>query len=201
MEWLRRALHRLGWPVDSMPDDAIASELCRRWVAESADHCLPQCTGNVAAATGVFASMARSGNLDALCWSEEDDVEFLDEFTANKVNPLKESRTREQPEEEGYCEDRRRSRRIPASDLVSLAESPRTESSGGWLVDVSSEGIAFMAETRDVPVVGTRITPKIHGRRGETIEVGPATVVHTELLNESLSLVGARLDRSWEPGR
>ncbi len=196
MEWLRRALHRLGWPVDSLSNEDIARELSRRWFASNASYPQSENGCGVAAANGIFVSTAREGNLDALCWSEGDDATLLDDFTAGEASALGKIGYRDYPQDECPKPDRRSSPRVPVDDLVEFVPPSPSDSASGWLVDVSAKGIAFMAETGDVPAVGTRIVSTIRRRGGETEEFGPATVVRTELLSETLSLVCVQLEES-----
>jgi hypothetical protein len=196
MEWLRQALHRLGWPADSLSDDDIARELCRRWFAGSGSYPQSGDRCGVAASSGIFVSMAREGNLDALCWSEEDDAMLLDDYTMGEVSALSKRGCQDHPQDECPQPDRRSSPRVPADDLVEFGQSSPSDSASGWLVDASSKGMAFMAETTDVPALGTRILSTICKRDGVTTQFGPATVVRTELLNATLSLVCVQLEGS-----
>jgi hypothetical protein len=198
MGWLRRALHRLGWPIDSLSDEDITRELGRKWFASSPGHPHREDGCGVAAATGIFVSMAREGNLDALCWADQDDAALLDVFTVDEVSALVERTGRDRTGDECPEPDRRSSPRIPADDLVQYGPPSRSDGASGWLVDASAKGIAFMAETGDAPAVGTRIFSTIRERGGGTAEFGPATVVRTELLNETLSLVCVQLEESGE---
>ncbi len=192
MEWLRRALHRLGWPVDCLSDDDVARELAHRWFATGNQDGSEENVRGAAAANGIFVSMARDGNLDALCWSREDDAAFLDEFTLDQACTV-DVKVDEDPTSEACpWEDRRSQPRGPADDLIEFGVPAQDNSASGWLVDASANGIAFMAETDDVPTVGMRIVSTIRKRGGETAPFGCATVVRTELLTDRLSLVCAQ---------
>lgn len=198
MGWLRRALHRLGWPIDSLSDHDIARELSRRWFASGTGHPQLEDGCGVAAANGIFVSMAREGNLDALCWSGADDAALLGDFTVGEASAPGKGGCRDHPLDACHQADRRSSLRVPADDLVEFGPPSLSDGASGWLVDASPKGIAFMAETGDVPAVGTRIFSTIRGRGGDTAEFGPATVVRTELLNETLSLVCVQLEESGD---
>ncbi len=196
MEWFRRALYRLGWPIDSLSDEDIVRELSSRWFASNAYYPQSEDGCSIAAASGMFVGMAREGNLDALCWSEEDDATLLDDFTVGEASALGKRGFRECLQDDCPKPDRRSSPRVPVDDLVEFVPPSPSDSASGWLVDVSAKGIAFMAETGDVPAVGTSILSTIRRRDGETEEFGPATVVRTELVNETLSLVCVQITES-----
>jgi hypothetical protein len=198
MEELRAILRRLGWPVGSLSDEEIASHLADKWYARTGlrqDQVRP---GGLAPALGILAAMANEGNLDALCWSADDEVPEAErdggEFGALGIRS-KQGRPGSEPVEP----DRRSSRRGPARDLIDFVDTDSSEAATGFLVDVSATGLAFIAETTNAPSVGARIAPTIHRRRGGTTELGCAIVVRTELLSDVLSLVCARLDETWEP--
>ncbi len=194
MERLRATLQRLGWPTESLSDDEIARELYRRWFACCRDYPEPQHTISLAAANGILARMANDGNLDALCWSTEEGAAPADDLTVGEVFPFERKGGRDRSGGGPPHPDRRKSPRTPASDFIDFVLPPSSDGSSGWLVDVSAEGIAFIAETKDTPAVGARIIPTIRKRGGRTAELGSATIVRTELLTEFLSLVCAQLE-------
>ncbi len=198
MESLRQALGKLGWPVSILSDEDIARELYRRWFAHQGIEAAPAERPNLATANGVFVAMARNGNLDDLCWSREDDEAFLDAIPLDDVDPLNGRTVCGDADPSPRQPERRASRRSPESSLIGFITPSSPDRSCGWLVDVSSTGIAFMAETKDVPALGTRITSTVHGQNGEVRTLESATVVRTELLNEMLSLVCAEIDPDYE---
>jgi hypothetical protein len=195
MEKTQGVLKRLGWPVEEMSDRQITQELYRRWFAVSPGDTKEESPLSVASAGGIIASMCSEGNLDALCWSPEDRIPeqdvVPDEDEALYLQGVSES---------DYHPDRRRSRREPARDLVRWCLSGGEVSVGctGWLINRSVEGMAFVAPTSEAPQAGEEIVPEIHSRTNGVLEVGPATVVRTEMLNEELTLVCARLiEQTW----
>lgn len=198
MEELRAMLQRLSWPVGALSDEEIAGHLADKWYAHTGLRQDQGRPGGLAPAIGIFAAMANEGNLDALCWSADDEAPRagLDggEFDWLAIH-RKQGRSSREPVEP----DRRGSPRGPARDLIDFVDTDSLETSSGFLVDVSATGLAFIAETTEVPAVGSRIAPTIHRRAGGITELGFATVVRTELLSDFLSLVCARLDENWEP--
>ena len=90
MKRLRQALHRLGWPVESLSNEQIARELNHRWCGGNAsvpdqEHGVSSVTAN-----GIFASMAREGNLDALCWSKGDGPVLQEGVAIAEVDAIEE---------------------------------------------------------------------------------------------------------------
>ncbi len=198
MQSLRNALQRLGWPIDLLSDEEIARELYDRWFICCGDPPEPVHTVSCAAARGIFAAMGSEGNLDALCWSEADDIGTLSDQALEAVRPIEERAPGdvERPEP-----DRRRSEREPVNDLVNFVAPSSKTSASGWLIDISAEGIAFIAETQHVPALGSQIIPAIQTRSGDNTELSSATVVRTELLTDALSLVCAQLVEAQDPTR
>ena len=201
MERLRQALHRLGWPVESLSNEQIARELNHRWFGGNADVPDQERAVSNATANGIFASMAREGNLDALCWPEGDDSALPECVAMPGLHGIEEGPEWDHAAAETFHPDRRRAHREPASDVIDFVVPSSSDGSSGWLVDVSTGGIAFVTETRDAPTVGTRIVPAIRKRDGETTQLGSSTVVRTELLTDSRSLVCAQFEESWEPSQ
>ena len=192
MNQLREKLQRLGWPIDSLTDEEISRELQRRWFDNQN---LPPDEGEtgVAVAMGVFQAMACDGNLDALCWSEGGLDSEID--IGEDIEPLiHHSGDGDPPEVE-----RRGAPRQSAADFVDCVVDPSGDRFTGWLVDVSAEGIAFIADTHVSPRVGTGIEPTVRSRTGVCADLGHARIVRTELLAEGLSLVCAQLETKWEP--
>ena len=188
MRTVRNTLAKLGWPIDHMSDKQITQELYRRWFHAQQD-LDDEDVVSIASATGVVVSMACEGNLDALCWSDED-VSPAEDVVA----PEDEEIFLHEPEDEPYpCPDRRESPRSPRRDVVSW-HTPYDDGSAGWLVDYSAGGMAFIAESEQAPQLGSAITPSIHSRSQGTIDLGPATVVRIEPLNPELSLVCVQLE-------
>jgi hypothetical protein len=189
MQTVRNTLEKLGWPVNEMSDKQITQDLYRRWFRAQQDTMEDEDPVSVASATGVVVSMACEGNLDALCWSEDDVIPEED-----LVSQEDEDLFFHEPDDEPYpYPDRRESPRSPGRDIVSWY-TPFTDGAAGWLVDYSAGGIAFIAETEEAPGVGEAITPSIHSRAKGTVELGPATVVRIEPLNPELSLVCVKLE-------
>ncbi|UCE60176.1 MAG: hypothetical protein JSU63_00205 [Phycisphaerales bacterium] len=196
MGWLRNSLALLGWPVDFLSDESIARELYNRWFMYSGCHPDPDAAPSVAAAKGIFVTLSKEGNLDALCWSADGDFAAEDDLLADEMELFE-----GKDETDGLCNatpypDRREFPREPARDLVAFTVPATQDQAGGWLVDVSAASVAFIAETKDVPPIGTSIIPTISKRAGAPTELSSATVVRTELLTDLLSLVCARLDKS-----
>ncbi len=192
MHTLRKALTRLGWPVDEMTDRQMTQELYRRWFASGADKTEEEGPLSVASARGIVAAMAAEGNLDALCWSKGDRVRAAD------VLPDEDRALYSRPESaERTSVERRRSRREAARDLVRWCLSgEESVDCTGWLINRSAEGMAFIASAGEAPEVGAEIVSSIHSRTQGVIETGPATIVRLEPLNEELTLVCARLTQT-----
>lgn len=193
MDELRRVLQRLGWPVESLSDEEIVGHLTDKWYAGPGRRREGARPVGLAAAIGILASMANDGNLDALCWPAENAARAPDDLGAGELGALGAPRQRRGPSGEAPRLDRRRSRRASARDVLDFVNLDSSETSTGFLVDVSAAGVAFIAENKDVPPVGSRIAPTIHRQTGESTELGWATVVRTELLSDFLSLVCAEL--------
>lgn len=196
---VREVLQRLGWPVESLSDEEIVDELTCRWFARRGDRPQLDHPTSLATANGILLSMANEGNLDALCWAAEDDPPFPVDPAADELDALVNKAGRERPPAERRGPERRRSHRRRASDVINFADPLSAEPSSGFLVDVCPEGIAFIAETKDVPALETRIRFTIHKRDGGVTELGLATVVRTEPVTGFLSLVCAQLEEPWDP--
>lgn len=198
MAWCRLALKRLGWPIDSLSDEGIVRELYARWFAQTSERIDPMPALSSAAANGIVATMANEGNLDALCWCESnldsssDPIEpIAAPFYERRVD--NEATSRNEPKL-----DRRKANRTPRSDLIRFTFQETGREAGGWLVEASADGLAFITEAKDVPGIGTWIDPTLCGRDSEAVSLGTATVVRTELLTDFLGLVCAKLGDSWE---
>ena len=189
MRTVRNTLTKLGWPIDQMSDKQITQELYRRWFREQQNTMEDEDVVNVASATGVVVSMACEGNLDALCWSDDDVIPEED-----VVSQEDEEIFLHEPDDEPYpYPDRRQSPRSPGREIVSWYTLD-DDGAAGWLVDCSAGGIAFIAESEQVPQIGSAITPSIHSRSRGTVELGPAIVVRIEPLDPELSLVCVQLE-------
>ena len=196
MERLRQALQRLDWPVDRLSDQQITDELCRRWLEADASSAPFGIESGAHAAQGIFARMAREGNLDALCWEEKN----AGEGTAPRV-PQSGGGGAQAPSgavPTFRCSATRGERKPPGTHG---ALDWQTVDSGlnasGWLVQCADVGLAFVAQTLRVPPLGAIILPTIRARSGKRCPLGNATIVYTESLNEELSLVCAELGQPW----
>ena len=190
MEGLRKSLEKLGWPIGEMSDKQITRELYRRWFACQTDDMDEEAPLSVASARGIFTSMAAEGNLDALCWSDDNEVpaeEVVEEEEQSLFTRPEQPRDESQPE-------RRRGARESARELVywSDVSSPWLEATG-WLIDRSTHGIAFIVQTQHAPQIGEEIIPSVHTREQGVIKAGQATVVRTDQLNPGLVLICAEL--------
>lgn len=163
MERLRQALHRLGWPVESLSNEQIARELHRRWFGCNADVPDQEHAVSNATANGIFASMAREGNLDALCWPEGDDSALPDYVAIPELHGIEEGPEWDRAAAETFHPDRRRAHREPASDVIDSVVPSSSDGSSGWPVGVSTGGIAFVTETRGAPA-GRIDDNRKHGR-------------------------------------
>lgn len=189
METTRKILEKLGWPVNEMSDSQITRELYRRWFGSKPEDMSAPAPLSVASANGIVVSMASEGNLDALCWSADDQIPVEEVVPAEDEAIYTRRGSGDWPHP-----DRRRSKREPARELVCWGRGGEGEAeSTGWLVDRSDEGLAFIAPAGQAPQPGDEIFPSIHSRAHGVIEAGLATVVRTEPLNEELTLVCARL--------
>jgi hypothetical protein len=193
---LRDTLQRLGWPVDTLTDEDIGRELQRRWFESRQVEPDEEAAASVAVAQGVFHAMAADGNLDALCWSDE--AAETDAVLCAEVDDLLPRPCDADAAEDTSRPERRSSPRQPASDFVDFRVDDSACRETGWLVDISANGIAFIADTLSAPRVGSAIEPTVRTREGDRSLLGPAQVVRTELLAEGLSLVCARLEIEWE---
>ncbi len=200
MDWLRQNLRRLGWPVDSLSNEEIGREIYRRWSTSYGMQPEPEQRISLAAANGIFVDMADEGNLDGLCWSEEDDPTIPDDLIPDESGLYDRKASPDTDTvPDGTRSERRRSPRAPASDFIDFVIPASSDGASGWLIDSSTDGVAFITETKDVPKVGSWIIPTIRRRDGQSAELGGATVVRTELLSDILSLVCAQLEESWSP--
>ena len=116
--------------------------------------------------------MADDGNLDALCWSAECAPVPPERSTLHEMNRFEKAPVDSLGNLDLHRRERRQSKRRRARDLVGFGETLRGDHPSGWLVDTSREGIAFIAETRDAPAVGSRILSRIDHRDGEAVEFG-----------------------------
>jgi hypothetical protein len=192
MTTVRMSLSRLGWPIGNMSDSQITQELYRRWfAARPSDAEEDDAPVSVATSTGIFVSMATEGNLDALCWSENDSIPDEDVVSAED-----EAIFSPPPEPEPFppVAERRRSPRRPAKDIVRWR---RADGDGpnatGWLVDRSEHGVAFIVPADEAPARGDEIVPSMMTRNSGQVELGQATVVRVDSLNADLSLICAQL--------
>jgi len=191
MEKLKNTLSRLGWPVEDLSDGEIVSELHRRWFGKP----VPTNQGGplgFATAMGIVSALAKEGNLDALCWASSSAQVTEPEAVCEDLPSF--DRHESGPGQPGY--ERRRSPRQRAKDFVtwSCDEDVETEATG-WLICRAAEGIAFIAETGIVPKPESTIHVRVHSRFGGILELGKASVVRLEMLNEALSLVCVELER------
>jgi len=194
MRNLRQILENLGWP-SHLTDRQIVDELLGRWYASGAKAPLPL-TDLEVIARGVYASLAREGNLDALCWSRSaaaphgtrptlpEDAVFHAQQTKHERSDLDFRRA-----------DRRRSQRAARSELVQINMDYGQSTAQAWLIDVSTDGAAFLMDAINVPVIGQHIEPIVHHRRGVPECLGSGVVVRTEMLSDHLSLVCVELDQ------
>lgn len=191
MEKLRSTLGRLGWPIDRLTDEKIIDELHRRWF-RSAPQVYESAPVGMASAMGIVSALAKEGNLDALCWSPGITPPPESDISVGEELPVFDRRQDEQP---GPGYERRRSRRQRAKDFVTWScwDDTDTESTG-WLVCRAAEGIAFIAETANLPPHEATIQVRVHSRHGGILELGKASVVRMEMLNELLTLVCVELE-------
>ena len=196
MKTTRKMLQRLSWPTDEMTDGQIKCELYRRWFALQSEEVDDEAPLSVASARGIFVSLASEGNLDALCWSPEDEIPLHDVVPAEE-----EALYLRDPDAGDYAgSERRRSQRRAARELVEWTRLDREDPPAtGWLVDCSAEGLAFLVPADDAPLVGERICPNIHSRTQGLTEVGPTLVVRSEQLNPELTLVCVCLEEETLP--
>jgi hypothetical protein len=191
LDWCRSVLGRLGWPIDSLSDEELVQALYARWFDQTSDRFDPMPAASPAAAQGIVATLACEGNLDALCWCEADIEGMPEPVDVGALPQL--SRGPHEEREPGIApRERRGSRRTRRSDLVRFAVPGGAGEAGGWLVDTSSEGMAFITEIHSAPRIGTAIQVACMGREQGVADMGAALVVRTELLSDSLGLVCAR---------
>ena len=196
MRETRHLLRRLGWPTERLSGEEIASELRRRWL-EACPGQTPDEPGP-AAPEDVVSEMAKTGNLDALCWPVENGAGETEELAIDRDNSGERRCCGSIPY--GTTEpDRRRSSRRHMRDRIDFTIPSLAKSASGWLVDASENGLAFIVMTPNTPPIGTHIHSSIRRRNGKTPEPGVATVVRTELLNECLTLVCAQLGELGDP--
>ena len=197
MRVLRKILSRLGWPVDALSDEDIAFELYRRWFADIVDTDKSAYVPSGATAYGIYESVATSGNLDALCWAENTNREFSNEATDEELEAFSVIPRRQGPQEKVTCIERRKSPRKEAGEYIDLVELISTRRFSGWLIETSADGTAFVAQTEDVPALGARLAAIVKKQDGGTLESALVTVVRTECLSDSLSLVCAHCSADW----
>ena len=197
MRVLRKILSRVSWPVDALSDEDIAFELYRRWFTNIADTDESEYIPSGATAYGIYESVATSGNLDALCWAENTNREFSNEATDEELEAFSVIPRRQGPHEEVTFLERRKSPRKEAGEYIDLVELVSTRRFSGWLIETSADGTAFVAQTRDVPSLGTRLAAIVKKQKGGSLESALVTVVRTECLSDSLSLVCAHCSADW----
>ena len=197
MTWMRQALYKLGWPVDSLTDGEIACEILRRWFSPDTKGEPLNRVVSLAAVQGIYAYLADTGNLDALCWSEDDDITG-DDYLDDELALLHGDSGLDWNSDDITLEERRAAVRRPVREAIEFMVSGSPAVFGGWLIDASDSGIAFLVDTRNVPLVGKPITPTVFKRYGGTQELGFAVVVRSELITECLSLVCAQLEHSFD---
>jgi len=196
MDRLRKALQKLDWPVDRLSDQQISDELCRRWLEADTSSAFIHLESGAHAAWGVFARMARAGNLDVLCWEADS--------TRQVTVPHQRQPIGSAAETEGGAASR------PGRSVVRQAPKPpgmhdaldwqavdTGHCASGWLVQCADAGLAFVAESAHVPPLGAEILPTIRARSGAQRPLGHATIVRTDMLNRELALVCAELKEPW----
>jgi hypothetical protein len=193
--WCRSVLGRLGWPIDSLSDDEIIQRLYARWFDQSNERPDPLPAPSFVAAQGIVATLASEGNLDALCWCDGDLACASDPGNVVEASPFGRSQAdvRAARTNGPRGEERRRSRRTHRSDVIRFRIPGSAAEGGGWLLDSSGHGLAFITELQSAPRIGTIIQPALMGRQHGVQEFGEAVVVRTELLSNSLGLVCAQL--------
>lgn len=188
MHTLRKSLRRLGWPIDQMTDGQIKCELYRRWFACQPEEMDEEAPVSIASAKGIFVSMADEGNLDSLCWAENDQIPATE--PAIEMQEDEQQLFIRESEHHWEQDERRRAPREPAREFVDwTCPDGRFQPATGWLVDRSQTGMAFIAAADQAPAPGTEIIPTVHDRTHDVEEFGPATVVRLEPLNPELILV------------
>ena len=192
MTSIRSTLGRLGWPVDNMSEKQLKQELYRRWFkSQPAEQWSGEGSVNVASAKGIFVSMATDGNLDALCWAPGDAIPESEE---GFVTTEEERIYVREPKPDTPPDERRRSPRTPAKEMIRWRPAHEdADNVSGWLVDRSANGIAFIVPTEMAPIVGAEITSSVLTRTKGSVNLGIASVVRVDPLNDELSLVCAEL--------
>jgi hypothetical protein len=130
--------------------------------------------------------------LDALCWTSSAAPVAEPESVCQDWPSF--DRRESGPGQPGY--ERRRSSRQRAKDFVtwSCEDDLETEATG-WLICRAAEGIAFITETNTVPKPESTIHVRVHSRFGGILNLGKATVVRLEMMNEILTLVCVELEQ------
>ncbi len=191
MVQLREMLGQLGWPVEELLDEELLEGIRTRWFATRPRIADARLQLSPASAMGIVSAFAREGNLDSLCWTEGEGSDVSEVDLAEELTVFERDSEGAAPVQD----DRRASPRERAHDVVSWTcalDDPHT----GWLVCRAAGGIAFIVETRESPAPGERITARVHSRFGGMLELGGATVVRTEPLNETLTLVCVQLEEA-----
>ncbi len=197
LQFIRQALQRLGWPVSSLSDEEIAGEMLQRWYAPAGVPDSGRTLAGLAISQGIYAYLADSGNLDALCWSMDTpsaDCDCIDE----SVDELLILHGAKDCDHDEPLQERRAAPRVPVREAIELVVPNTNTILPGWLVDVSSEGISFLVDTAEVPTVGTPLFSTVHRRDGASAQLGFGVVVRSELLTECLSLVCAHLEQKHD---
>ncbi|MCB9851278.1 MAG: hypothetical protein H6817_11315 [Phycisphaerales bacterium] len=195
---IREALNTLGWPTQ-MSDSQIAEELLRRWFANSPDAPLKLADPAVVA-RGVYATIVRESGLDALCWSRSEAMADRRITTSSVIDRVVESQqTKHLRGDRDFANaNRRKADRTPRSDLVDVVLDYGESRTQGWLVDVSSFGVAFLMDAVNVPMIGQVVEPAIVGRSGQSQPLGTGVIVRTEMLSTDLGLVCVELEEPCE---
>lgn len=196
MDTLRDVLHRLGWPIAHLTDDEILLHVHRRWFGLRPDHDPADTRYTLASAMGIVSALAREGNLDALCWSDEMRLDA----PASLLNHSFDCFDTPRPSRH-VARERRRSPRRKAKDFViwSCADGEDEAECTGWLVCQAEMGLAFIAPMGEAPVPGGVVAVRIHKRNGDTLSFGRAQVVRQEYLSEKFVLVCVELVREARP--
>lgn len=196
MKAVRQTLEVLGWPKE-LSDHEVATELLRRWF--ETDPPAPLTLSDpVIVARGVYATLARDGNLDALCWTP-DRKATIPRAAALVDEVLSAQQGKHDDADDDYIlANRRKCGRMPRPALVDVSMDYGARRALAWLVDISSDGAGLLMETLSVPSVGQHIEPVVHGRDGQPDRLGPGLVVRTELLASDIGLVGIELEEPRE---
>ncbi len=200
MTMLRGALERLGWPVDELDDDQIMRELAQRWFVAGGGEVMLERPDRGLAARAIYSTLAEEGNLDALCWSTSRPALDAPTLTAFVDAIISNQQSKHERADAAYvAANRRRSARVPRSELVDVVMDYGEKRSVGWLVDVSSEGAAYIMETESVPSIGEYVETTIHDRHGRHCALGTGRIVRTEMLSNELGLVCVELENAVIP--